>query len=91
MSRRQRLSHDRDKILTELQRTAPRRSALRRSSSPALERHPINGHSATGDAPISPAADNIKGSQTKALDTRCTRRPTSENPHPSASGGKIIS
>ena len=62
--------NDRDKLLTELQRTHLDDEPSVSPSSPAISTGPsINGHSATGDAPnISGGLINIKGQPTKALD-----------------------
>ena len=62
--------NDRDKLLTELQRTHLDDEPSVAASSPAISSGPsINGHSATGDAPnITGGLINIKGQPTKALD-----------------------
>ena len=62
--------NDRDKLLTELQRTHLDDESSVAPSSPAVGSGPsINGHSATGDAPnITGGLMNIKGQPTKALD-----------------------
>ena len=62
--------NDRDKLLTELQRTHLDDEPTVSSSNPAVGNGPsINNHSATGDAPnITGGLMNIKGQPTKALD-----------------------
>jgi len=62
--------NDRDKLLTELQRTHLDAEPSAGPSSAAVANSPsINGHSATGDAPnITGGLTNLKNQPTKALD-----------------------